>query len=294
MSKVLIVDDSKTQLAQIQYLMESEGHETATALDGKQAMNSIGESDYSVVLTDLHMPEMNGLELVRTLKQERPGLPVLLMTADGSEEIAVEALKSGAASYLPKASLVQDLVRIVDEILQSERARQQEEKGFGALQSSVTNFVLSHDLTLIPGVVAMIENDIARVCRLDESTLLRMTTAYREALVNAIEHGNLELDSALREGDGQAYHELGNARRHLEPYKSREVNVMSSISRDEIRITIEDEGPGFDPSVIPDPTDPENLIRASGRGLMLIQTFMDDVAHNERGNMITLVKKIGG
>lgn len=293
MRKILVVDDSKTQLAQIQYMLESEGHETSTAADGKQAMERIRESDFAVVLTDLHMPEMNGLELVRELQEQRPGLPVVLMTADGSEEIAVEALQSGAASYLPKSSLMNDLISTVDEILQAAEARLAEEKGFNALESMETRFVLNHDLALIPGVVAMVEHDINRVCQLDEGTMLRMTTAYREALVNAIEHGNLELDSELREGDGQEYHALGHERRKQEPYKSRKVTVTSRISRTEVGLTIEDEGPGFDPSVIPDPTDPENLIRASGRGLMLIQTFMDSVKHNDRGNEITLVKNIG-
>lgn len=293
MPKILIVDDSKTQLAQIKYMLESEGHETSAAADGLQAMEQIRNSQFCVVLTDLHMPEMDGLELVKQLQQERPGLPVVLMTADGSEEIAVEALRSGAASYLPKSSLVKELIRTVDEILQAANARQTEKKGFDALESMETRFVLNHDLTLIPGVVAMVEKDIHRVCRLDEHTMLRMTTAYREALINAVEHGNLELDSALREGDGQEYHELGHERRQQEPYKSRKVTVTSQISRSDVRLTIEDEGPGFDPSVIPDPTDPENLIRASGRGLMLIQTFMDSVNHNDRGNLITLVKDIG-
>jgi len=54
---------------------------------------------------------------------------------------------------------------------------------------------------------------------------------------------------------------------------------------------VEDEGPGFDPATVPDPTDPGNLERIGGRGLMLIRTFMDDVEHNEKGNRITLRKK---
>jgi len=55
--------------------------------------------------------------------------------------------------------------------------------------------------------------------------------------------------------------------------------------------TIRDEGPGFDPSKLPDPTDPENLLKASGRGLLLIKTFMDEVTHSANGNQITMVKR---
>jgi anti-sigma regulatory factor (Ser/Thr protein kinase) len=63
------------------------------------------------------------------------------------------------------------------------------------------------------------------------------------------------------------------------------------MSREQATITIRDEGPGFDPSSLPDPTDPENIGKISGRGLLLIRTFMDDVRFNETGNEITLVKK---
>jgi anti-sigma regulatory factor (Ser/Thr protein kinase) len=54
---------------------------------------------------------------------------------------------------------------------------------------------------------------------------------------------------------------------------------------------IADEGPGFDVTAVPDPTDPENLLKPSGRGLLLIRSFMDEVYHNARGNSITMVKR---
>ena len=60
-----------------------------------------------------------------------------------------------------------------------------------------------------------------------------------------------------------------------------------------MRVSVHDEGPGFDPTSLPDPTDPANLARVSGRGLLLIQTFMDKVEFNEQGNRITLFKKFG-
>ena len=69
------------------------------------------------------------------------------------------------------------------------------------------------------------------------------------------------------------------------------VYVTVRMSRVEAVFMIRDEGPGFDPASLPDPTDPANLERVSGRGLLLIQTFMDKVEHNETGNQITMVKR---
>ena len=67
--------------------------------------------------------------------------------------------------------------------------------------------------------------------------------------------------------------------------------MTAKLSPAEAHFVIRDEGPGFDPSACPDPTDPANLEKRSGRGLLLIRTFMDEVAFNEAGNQITLVKR---
>jgi anti-sigma regulatory factor (Ser/Thr protein kinase) len=69
------------------------------------------------------------------------------------------------------------------------------------------------------------------------------------------------------------------------------VTIDIAIAPQEVRFRIADEGPGFDPDSLPDPTDPENIARASGRGLLLIHTFMDEVAHNARGNEIAMLKR---
>jgi anti-sigma regulatory factor (Ser/Thr protein kinase) len=67
--------------------------------------------------------------------------------------------------------------------------------------------------------------------------------------------------------------------------------VWAQLTHSEATISIRDQGPGFDPKSLPDPTDPENIGKISGRGLLLIRTFMDDVRFNDTGNEITLVKR---
>jgi anti-sigma regulatory factor (Ser/Thr protein kinase) len=91
--------------------------------------------------------------------------------------------------------------------------------------------------------------------------------------------------------DGKPYTDLIAERKTLYPYKERRVTVQMHASLDTATIVIRDEGPGFDLSSLRDPTDPENLEKAGGRGLLLINAFMDEVRHNEKGNEITMVKK---
>jgi anti-sigma regulatory factor (Ser/Thr protein kinase) len=159
------------------------------------------------------------------------------------------------------------------------------------LSQSETQFVLENYPALIAPLVGFFEAGLNRMGLCDETGLIRVAIALRESLVNAMEHGNLELGSELREDEGRTYHELLESRRHQEPYRDRRVYVRACESRDEAVYAVRDEGPGFDPSVLPDPTDPSNLERVSGRGLLLIRTFMDDVHHEDDGREIIMVKR---
>lgn len=90
--------------------------------------------------------------------------------------------------------------------------------------------------------------------------------ALDEAFVNAVKHGN-KFDA------------------------NKLVKITAEVSTTEARFTIEDEGEGFDVHSIPDPRNPENLFKTSGRGVLFIHNIMDEVAYNERGNRLTMVKK---
>lgn len=291
MASILIAEDSTAQAVQIRALLEKGGHSVLVAVDGKQAAEMLQEPLPDIIITDLNMPEMDGLELVEHVREHHSEVPVVLMTADGSEDIAVLALKKGATSYLPKRELAQSLNSTVAEILDLIEARRSHEEVSEALIAAEFTYVLGNDHKFAGKVIAQLEEQLRMMKYSDATGMLRITMAVREAVANAIDHGNLELNSDLRDEDGPAYTELGRQRASQEPWKNRQVTVTSRITHDQVRYTITDEGPGFDPSSLPDPLDPENLLRAHGRGLMLIRSFMDDVTHNATGNMITMVKR---
>ena len=125
----------------------------------------------------------------------------------------------------------------------------------------------------------------------DDAEGTRVGVALEEALANALYHGNLEVDSELRERDDSTYWKLAEERSKQEPYIHRKVHITVELSRDEAVFYIRDEGQGFDPSKLPDPTDPANLEMASGRGILLMRTFMDEIKYNEQGNIVTLIKR---
>jgi CheY-like chemotaxis protein len=292
MATVLVVDDSAVDRVRAEKLLSKDvGLTVRSAANGKEALEELARELPDIVITDMQMPEMDGLELVEAIRGKYPAIPVILMTAHGSEELAVQALQRGAASYVPKRNLARDLPETVDSVLGVSQANRGQQRLLECLIDTQSHFVLENDASLIPSLIGHLENNLTRMKLCDENGLIRVAVAMREALINAIHHGNLEIDSALREKDEKKYTALVEERRQTEPYQDRRVHVYAKESHHEAYYVIRDEGPGFDPTTLPDPTDPANLEKVSGRGLLLIRTFMDEVHHNKTGNEITMIKR---
>ena len=291
MTTVLIVDDSVVDRKLAGSCLRDSELQLEFAANGREALDRIRQNPPDLVVTDLKMPEVDGLELVQQIKSSWKSLPVILMTAFGSEEVAVAALSAGAASYVPKKNLGRDLEETVLSVLSVSLNEQAEQQALETLTGAELSFEIGNDLSSLRPLITRIQDQLRQLQVCDESEIIRISTALQEALVNAIEHGNLELDSKLREDRGDAYARLGQERRHQEPYCNRRVRLTSEIDRNRACWRVSDDGSGFDPGSLPDPTDPANLQKVSGRGLLLIRTFMDEVTFNATANEITMIKR---
>lgn len=292
MSRVLIVDDSATDRRLAGGLLEKAGvYELIFAHDGREAMTEIAMHSPQVVVTDLHMPNMDGLELVKAAREEYPLIPVIIMTSKGSEEVATEALQRGAASYVPKRLLAQQLLEVVERAISTGAEDRSLARLMTAVEQTHTTFTLENDLEMIATVVSYLVKQTRELGVCDDHDQLRVGMALDEALLNAYYHGNLEVSSDLREVDHRAYYQLADERRCQSPWQERRIRVEARLSAAEAVFEVSDEGEGFDPAALPDPTDPANLDRPCGRGVLLMRTFMDDVHYNDRGNAVTMVKR---
>jgi anti-sigma regulatory factor (Ser/Thr protein kinase) len=234
------------------------------------------------------MPEMDGFQLVSKMRELYPIVPVIIITARGSEEMAMEALRKGAASYCPKSRMSRDLVSIARNVLSVSVQRRQSQQVLTRITRSSISFRLENDSRLIAPTIEHLQSHMVGW---DETDRLRIGVALDESLLNAMHHGNLEVDSRLRDvGDGSSYQTEIDKRNQVQPFRDRRVEVHAEISEAHIKVCVRDEGPGFAPESVADPTDAENLGKPSGRGLLLIRTFMSDVIHNDCGNEITMVK----
>lgn len=294
MARVLVVEDSITQARQIQLLLEDARFEVELATDGRSALELVRARPPEIVLTDLEMPHMNGLDLVEAIRRDFSWVPVVLMTAHGSEEIAAVALSKGAASYIPKTFLAQDVVPTLERLVALTGAGRQNFQALECLSKSEFHFILPNDPALIPPIIGYLDGMLSFLKMCDATQRMRIAVALQEACLNAIYHGNLEVDSSLRQEDETNFHNLTKTRRAQPPYQGRRVYFDVNISPDEVTYTVRDEGPGFNPAALPDPSQPENLEKIGGRGMLLIRTFMDSVSHNEKGNAITMKKRREG
>src|SRR6202171_2127780 len=129
MPSVLVVDDSPIDRRLAMALLEKHDDLTVDcATHGVEALARVADGLTDIVVTDLQMPGMDGLELVRTLRCRHPLMPVVLMTAHGNEEIAVQALEQGAASYVSKTRLAENLADTVQHVLAMAQANRRHER----------------------------------------------------------------------------------------------------------------------------------------------------------------------
>ena len=293
LTTLLVVDDSVFDHQVIARLLQVvEGLRVIFASGGKEAMQTLDRELPQLILTDLIMPDMDGLELVQQVRDRFPSTPIILMTAFGSEEAAMRALRAGTANYIPKKDLARDLVETVRGILRMSTVDRHRQQLLHCLNCRESTFLLENDPNLIASLMELVQEELDGLGVFDRMGRIRVGIALQEALTNALFHGNLEVSSSLRQEDERLFFNEAEARRGREPYRSRRIRVVVRVDHHAATFVIGDEGPGFDTTRFDQPIDHEDMVGIGGRGLLLIRTFMDEVAFNTVGNSITMIKRL--
>ena len=289
MSHIIVVDDALTDRTLISGLLTTELEcNVQTAENGESALELIDARRPDLVLTDLQMPGMNGLELLESIKEEYPMIPVVLMTAQGSETIAAKAMKAGATSYVPKRRMAEDLVRTVKRIIAATQEVMIPPQLMHRLEYSNCQFTLNNDPGQIDSVVAHLQTMLRCLPLGDESERIRVGLALEAALSNALFHGNMDTSQESSQPNETRRKELFRERWNQKPWCDRRISLTAEISRELAKFIIRDDGNGFDTSDL-DP-DVMSLDTECGRGLPLMYTIMDSVEFNDAGNEVTLIR----
>ncbi len=289
---ILVADDSATDRKLIGGLLNRDIEWIVEfAEDGEAAMSMIEDVTPDLVVTDLQMPKLDGLELCRRSRGQFPQIPVVLVTGKGSEDLAVEALAAGAASYVPKSAMTQTLADTVEQVLALSDAKISKKRLMQQTTNTRHQFNLDSDPELIPPLLEFVCEAMNLIGVGDPSTVRHVAVAVEEAMLNALLHGNFGILAADAPGARHALREGTFTEwlaEHDKSCENRRIRFATDISRAKVQIVIRDEGNGFDTSTLAQASEPEHISEAGGRGLTLISNFMDEVKFNETGNEIRM------
>ncbi|MCA9170268.1 MAG: response regulator, partial [Planctomycetales bacterium] len=262
---VLLVDDSPVERRLAGGLMEKElDWLVEYAGSGTEALTSMQLSLPDLLITDLMMPEMDGLQLVTEVRDRYPQVPVILITAHGSETLAVEALERGAASYVPKSQLKSKLMETARQVLSLSCDDRVYARLLERMHDTTADFHIPNDPALLGRAVEHVVWQVAGMKLCDATDRRCLGVALEEALINAFLHGNLELtrDEAqeVRAAtiDGEMT-DLVAQRCEQDTIRHRTIYLAYELNRQFARITIRDAGNGFDVKSIPAPRDPDAI-----------------------------------
>ncbi|HVF56541.1 MAG TPA: ATP-binding protein [Pyrinomonadaceae bacterium] len=262
--RILIVDGNVELRTVLSEVLGELGHEVVALGDRNEAIAREDLEEFDLIISDLTEDDDGGMQIISDLKLKRLFVPVVVSSEDIHHNGIVKAFKLGAANYVRKPFDKEELRSIVEKTLGYKLRFVEDLKVLPFVREHI-EFELPSDLTLMNGVLHYLIERVAAlgVVKPDSSNLF---IALDEAFVNAVKHGNRN-----------------------DPRKL--VRITADLSAKEARFTIEDEGDGFNVNEIPDPLDPANLFKTSGRGVLLIYNIMDEVKYNERGNRLTMVKR---
>jgi serine/threonine-protein kinase RsbW len=281
--RILIVDNNDELRALLEHALGGLGCEAVVTGDREEALSRDDLDEFDLIISDLteedegeksyHLSDPPAVPSSGSPAGDPNGKPAAnqhrrnLLTSlppNTAEPVIVKAFKMVAANYLRLPYNKDELREIVEQTL-SYKLRYVDDPNLLSHTHEKIEFELPSDLALMNGVLQYLLERVAKlgVIAPEKSNLF---IALDEAFVNAVKHGNKNDPTKL-------------------------VRVGAELSPKEACFTIEDEGEGFDVQTIPDPRDPANLFKSSGRGVLLIYNIMDEVEYNAQGNRVKMVKR---
>ncbi|MCA1818417.1 MAG: ATP-binding protein, partial [Acidobacteria bacterium] len=262
--RILIVDANEELRTLLSRVLADFGHEVVATGNREEALARDDLEDFDLVISDLTDDDEGGVQIVSELKRKSLLVPVVVSSDETHPAGVVKAFKMGAANYVRRPYRREELRDIVEKTLSYKLRFIEDVKVLPFVHEKI-EFELPSDLSLMNGVLHYLHERVVQLGLINPERS-NLFIALDEAFVNAVKHGNRQ-----------------------DPHKL--VRITADLSAQEARFTVEDEGEGFRLNDIPDPTDPANLFKTSGRGVLLIYNIMDEVMYNERGNRLTMIKR---
>lgn len=291
--RILVVDDEEVIRIILQKKLSRIGYNVISFEKAEDLIYYMKDGDPKVdlVITDIKLRKMDGIELLRRINSMEEPPPVLIISGHGNVEDAIRALRYGASDYIRKPFDINYLTASVRSVLKrkTERILAESSGKYKKYEKSV--FSIPNDGELINTISFKLTKDLVPSGLFNYTTSENIALSLKEALTNSMFHGNLEIDSSLRDTGGiREFNEEIDRRRVIAPYNERIIKITYEFTPDYVSYEIADQGQGFNYQTLPDPRDPENFFKNSGRGLLIIRIHMDEVSWSDSGRVIKMKK----
>jgi len=291
--RILVVDDEEVIRITLQKKLSRMGYNVISFEKAEDLLYYLKDGDprADLIITDIKLRKMDGIELLRRINSMEEPPPVLIISGHGNVEDAIRALRYGASDYIRKPFDINDLTSSVRSVLKRKLEKSLAESSGKYKKYEKSVFCIPNDGSLINTISFNLTKDLVPSGLFNYTTSENIALSLKEALTNAMFHGNLEIDSSLRDSGGmREFNEEVEKRRIIAPYNERMVKITYEFTPDYVLYEIEDQGPGFNYQSLPNPRDPENFFKNSGRGLLIIRIHMDEVTWSDSGRVITMKK----
>lgn len=300
--RVLVVDDDPKIVAVMSALLRAADCEVDTASNGQQALEIAAEHDLELIISDIAMPKMAGLEFFERLKKVKPDLPVIFITVFPEFEPVVKAMKEGVLAFIRKPFDNDTILKLVEQA----RSMDLERKGQEIAQKQMTvpdsewvfktADMMDHGI-FYPLTCYFVGKMISCCDSRSKVQRLKLALSIHEAFRNALEHGNLELSSTIKpefllaESEDE-YQQLQKERLADPAYASRKIFIRLANKDNMLQLSIRDEGKGFDHKYHAPGSKKPVDISCHGNGLVLMRSGVSDISYNEAGNEVTLICRL--
>lgn len=288
--KILIVEDDLASSEMLRLSLEKEGYECLLAENGNQALLIHSEHKPDLIISDVRMPEMDGIELLEKLRSIEEETIIIIVTGHSNEELALRSLELGANNYIKKPINLTELkliIRRYSNILESKYLSKQLPE---LIEDRTLKLELPTNTQIISSVIDYFQDKIAYFYTAKQ--LFQIELGLTELITNAIEHGNLGITKedktlALKENSLESLYR----ERLQDPVLSQKTaTIVFKQTKEYCSWQITDQGSGFNWKNLPNPTHLGNIGELHGRGVFLSRLQFDKLEYIGSGNCVIATK----
>jgi DNA-binding response OmpR family regulator len=284
---LVVAGNADTQTVILEHA-RAKGHSVISASTPALGLSTFDMTQPDIVITDLFLPEQDGILLVKQIRERRPTCPVVLLTDAGQAESTMEGLRAGALDYVQQPIHEDAFAQVLQRAIHRLPATVDDTAGIERLEY---HLVIVPDPNSVESTVTWLVQGTAM--GLVAARQLHLRSALQELVMNAVEHGCLELHyhDKIEAVAKDQYDELIQRRQQDARFRDRRVSIRAIYDKRQQILTyqIADEGKGFNwKSRMNSVFEVCSTGDASGRGVFLARSFFPDIAYNDRGNEVML------